>query len=157
MASNGLHEPSESPLSIGQHHSDPPSYLNGRTGSSQDVTVHENDVVPLSPVQPAPSSSRWTYITAPIRRVSRAVFNWLQGPTPPQVQKIKPILPRVQTWPIRMRDRYLPKRKHQLVLLLGFYFCWLLAFISTLYHSAFSGEIQGYGKPMRLSCIASYW
>ncbi|KAI9781106.1 MAG: hypothetical protein M1816_002577 [Peltula sp. TS41687] len=81
----------------------------------------------------------------------------MDGPNPPQVQTIKPLFPRVQTWPIRAMNRYLPKRKHRLVLLLSFYFCWLLAFVSILHHSAFSGEIQEYGKPLRLSCLASYW
>lgn len=143
--------------SVGQHDSDVTPSVNDGTGSAQDGSIHGNDVVPLSPVQTAPPPPRWTHVRLPIWRVSKAIVGWLQGPHPPRVQRIKPILPRVQSWPTRLVDRYLPKRKHQLMLLLAFYFCWLLAFISILHHSAFSGEIHEYGRPRRLSCLASYW
>lgn len=93
----------------------------------------------------------------PVRRVSSAVVNWVKGPDPPQIQRVDPLFPRAQLWPIQTLDRYLPKRRQKLALLLAFYFCWLLAFVVLLHHSAFAGELDGYGKPARISCLASYW
>ena len=97
------------------------------------------------------------HIPFSVRRVWGATKNWVQGPQPPQIHKIRPFFPRIQTAPIRLLHSYLPKRKHRLVLLLAFYFCWLLVFVTVVHHSAFSGSIEGYGNPTQISCGASYW
>ena len=128
-----------------------------QTSSTEDATLQERDAVPLSPVEARVSSSRWSSVMMPVRHVSRAILKWSEGPSPPQVQKIKPFFPHVQYAPVLLLDRYLQKRKHRLVALLAFYFCWLLAFAAILHHSAFSSEIEGYGKPAQLSCLATYW
>ncbi len=110
-----------------------------------------------SPAPNDPSASRWTSIVLPLRRVSRAVGNWIKGPQPPQIQKIRPFFPRLQSWPIRILNRYLPKRRQKITLLLAFYFCWLLTFVAILHHSAFANDLVGYGSPTQISCTASYW
>lgn len=134
----------------------------GHSASPQDVPPPENDTLPLTPNQssrppPSLSTSRWSSIVFPVQRVSQVIVDWIRGPRPAQLQKIRPWFPRVQTWPIRMLHRYLPKRRHRLALLLAFYFCWLLAFVSILHRSAFAGETEDAGRPVRLSCVASYW
>ncbi|KAI9820493.1 MAG: hypothetical protein M1826_000892 [Phylliscum demangeonii] len=106
-----------------------------------------------SPTSPSP----WHSITSPLQRVTTAAIAWLRGPVPPQRLTIVPLWPRLQTWPIRCLRRYLPKARHQLALLLAFYFCWLLAFVTILHHSAFASQIGNYGTPSQISCLASYW
>ncbi|KAI9841140.1 MAG: hypothetical protein M1837_000984 [Sclerophora amabilis] len=101
------------------------------------------------------SRSRW--VPRPIWRVTSATGRWIKGPRPPKIQKIHPFFPHIQTAPIRYLDQILPKKKHKITLLLAFYFCWLLIFVSVLHHSAFSGQIEGYGLPSQISCGASYW
>ncbi|KAI9750830.1 MAG: hypothetical protein M4579_006292 [Chaenotheca gracillima] len=108
-------------------------------------------------LQDQSSSTRWRWVPVPIRRVSRAVATWAQGPQPPQPQKISAFFPRVQTAPVRYLDRFLPKKRHKIALLVAFYFCWLLVFAAVLHHSAKASEIEGYGEPTQIGCGATYW
>ena len=103
------------------------------------------------------STTRWSLITRPIQRVFGAIIRWIKGPQPPEIQKFDPVYRNVQTWPISILNRFVPKRRQRLVLLLAFYFCWLLTFVTILRHSAFASELDGYGKPSQISCLASYW
>ncbi|KAI9754480.1 MAG: hypothetical protein M1815_005625 [Lichina confinis] len=99
-------------------------------------------------------------IRALFRRVGRlwmTVATWLKGPDPPHIQTIHSIFPQAQSWPIRLLNRYLPKRRQRFVLLLAFYFCWLLTFSTVLHHSISAGELGEFGKPSAISCLASYW
>lgn len=100
---------------------------------------------------------RWTWVPLPVRNTARFLSSWSRGPDPPQIQKITPIFPSTQEAPIRLVNRYLPKRKHKALLLAFVLFSWTLAFSLTLHHSATSGEIKGYGTPQNIWCGASYW
>lgn len=118
----------------------------GATPSSH--TQEEGHTIPRS----------WSYsFLSAARRGGRSIVNWVKGPVPAERQKISPLFPRVQTLPLRLLQKYLPKQRHKLVALIFFYFCWLLTFVTVLHHSAFSGEIEGYGAPAWLPCVASYW
>ena len=133
------------------------------TGVTTEATRSGAPLVPTS--EQAASSSprgerpttRWSLATRPIQHGFRAVIRWTKGPQPPEIQKIDPMFRHVQTWPIRTLNRFLPKRRQKLALLLAFYFCWLLTFVAILHHSAFASELAGYGKPSQISCLASYW
>ena len=92
-----------------------------------------------------------------VGRLWRTVATWLKGPDPPHIQTIHSIFPQAQSWPIRLLNRYLPKRRQRFVLLLAFYFCWLLTFSTVLHHSISAGELGEFGKPSAISCLASYW
>lgn len=102
-------------------------------------------------------SFHWKWVPLPLRRVARAIGAWSKGPDPPQIQRIRPFLPSIQEAPIRLVDRFCPKKKHKAALLVLFYFCWLLTFSLVLHHSAAAGEIEGYGQPSPIWCGASYW
>src|SRR5690606_13445841 len=62
-------------------------------------------------------------------RVGNAIWSWVEGPNPPEVLRINPLFPAIQTWPIRMRDRLLPKRRHKLAALAVVYFLWMTLFV----------------------------
>lgn len=102
-------------------------------------------------------SFHWKWVPLPMRRVARAIAAWSKGPDPPQIQRIRPFFPSIQEAPIRLLDRFFPKKKHKAAFLVFFYFCWLLTFSLVLHHSASAGEIEGYGQPSPIWCGAGYW
>ncbi|KAI9731909.1 MAG: hypothetical protein M1834_004360 [Cirrosporium novae-zelandiae] len=92
-----------------------------------------------------------------LRNAAQYVVDWVAGPDPHQTLSIKPCFPGIQEAPIRLMDRYLPKRKYKIVLLLAFYVSWLLTWGLILHASTSAGDIEGYGKPTSIWCGASYW
>ncbi|KAF2021133.1 hypothetical protein BU24DRAFT_15461 [Aaosphaeria arxii CBS 175.79] len=97
------------------------------------------------------------YIPPRLLRAWRAVVVWTKGPQPPRPWKIRPFLPRIQYAPIQFLQNYFPKRKHKVILLIFFYFCWLLSFGLVLHRSAFAADVPGYGSPVRLRCNDRFW
>ena len=98
---------------------------------------------------------RW--IPTPIRKAARATVRWVKGPEHPRIFTVKPFLPAIQEAPIRLLDRYAPKRRHRIPLLLAFYGSWLLTWSLVLHRSNTSGRIEGYGTPTPIWCGANYW
>lgn len=96
-------------------------------------------------------------IPTPIKRASGAVATWVKGPQPPRIYKIKPFFPQIQEAPLRLLDRYAPKRMQRFWLLIFFYVCWVFCFSLILHKSSFASDIKGYGSPVRLGCTASFW
>jgi hypothetical protein len=96
-------------------------------------------------------------IPKPLQSGSRAVVKWVKGPQPPHIYTIEPFFPTVQTAPIRLVERFLPKRRHKAAALVFFYFLWILTFTLVLQKSSFATEVPGYGKPVNIDCTARYW
>src|SRR2546423_10942139 len=103
------------------------------------------------------NSFRYRWVPLPLRKAGRAAANWIKGPQPPRDLHITLWLPRIQEAPIRLLDRYAPKRRHRIMLLLVLYATWLLTWSLMLWHNSTSGFIKGYGKPASLWCGASFW
>lgn len=85
----------------------------------------EDDVSGLPPPVWLTESSkdfRWKWVPLPLRKAGRATVSWLAGPDPPQDLLLRPLFPRIQETPIRLRDRFFPKRRHKVALLLAVYF-----------------------------------
>ena len=97
------------------------------------------------------------WVPMPVRRVGKAAARWAKGPDPPQIHTIKPLFPFIQEAPIRLLDRYVPKRWHRIMLLLGFYFLWILTFALVMRESTFATEIEGWGVPGNIGCGNTYW
>ena len=118
----------------------------------------EESLLPL-PVWMRESSKtfHWSWVPFRIRQASRSIAKWTKGPDPPQIQKITPFYPAVQETPIRLIEKYLPKRQHKAFLLAFFYCSWILVFSLVLVYSNSAGTIKGYGKPEPVWCGASYW
>ena len=102
-------------------------------------------------------SFHWKWVPLPIRNAARSTASWSKGPDPPRIQKITPFFPSIQEAPIKLVDRYFPKREYKAALLAFFFFSWILTFSLVLHHSATSGNVKGYGKPQSIWCGASYW
>ncbi|KAK4964908.1 hypothetical protein LTR66_012201 [Elasticomyces elasticus] len=92
-----------------------------------------------------------------LKRISRAVVNWVKGPDPPRPYRIQPWFPSVQHAPLMLLDRYAPKRMQKFGLLVAVCALWLLSFSLILHQSAFASEVEGYGAPVRLGCGSRYW
>jgi hypothetical protein len=86
-----------------------------------------------------------------------AAIQWLRGPQPPRIWRINPLFEEIQTYHLKLLDRYAPKKSQKFWLLVGFYVLWLLVFSLMLWRSAFAGDVRGYGKPAVLSCTTKLW
>lgn len=103
------------------------------------------------------SSFHWRWVPLPVRKVARSAAKWVQGPDPPKDLRLKPFFPKIQETPVKLLDKFFPKRGYKLGLLLFLYFSWLLSWSLVLWHSASSGYIEGYGKPVSLWCGSDLW
>lgn len=99
--------------------------------------------------------SKW--VPVPVRKFWKSALIWAKGPDPPHIHTIEPLLPSIQEAPIRLLDHYVPKRRHRIVLLIGFYFCWMLTFALVMRESTFATEIEGWGAPGSIGCGNTYW
>lgn len=120
-------------------------FINGSEASDEEY---------YSPQEPYYASK---YVPPRLQRAWRATVTWVKGPQPPRPWKIRPFFPKIQSAPIQFLNNYFPKRKHKVVLLLFFYFCWLLSFSLVLHRSAFAADIPGYGSPVRIRCTDRFW
>ncbi|KAK2746002.1 hypothetical protein FQN55_005824 [Onygenales sp. PD_40] len=120
--------------------------------------VESSRILPI-PVWLAESSKsfHWKWVPLPLRKAGRFTVNWLKGPDPPRILLLNPLFPTIQAAPIKLIDRFFPKRKYKIGLLLAVYFSWFLSWSLVLHHSVSGGHIEGYGKPSPISCGASYW
>ncbi|KAI5252217.1 hypothetical protein E4T42_03636 [Aureobasidium subglaciale] len=129
--------------------------------STEDPLLHRtsiDDPIGEEPPQQYPWMQRVSdRIPSPVKRVSSTVVTWVKGPQPPRIYKIEPFFPTVQHAPLRLLDRYAPKRMQRFWLLFVFYICWILSFALILHKSSFAADIEGYGSPVRLGCTARYW
>lgn len=102
-------------------------------------------------------SFRYKWVPLPLRKAGRATAEWIKGPIPLRELHIRPFFPKIQEAPLRLMDRYLPKKRHRLCLLIALYATWFLAWSLMLKHNSTSGYIEGYGKPTNIWCGQSFW
>ncbi|ERF76649.1 hypothetical protein EPUS_04469 [Endocarpon pusillum Z07020] len=102
-------------------------------------------------------SFKYKWVPLPLRKAGRATAEWIKGPKPSRELRIKPLYPQIQEAPLRLMDRYLPKQRHRICLLIASYAVWLLIWSLMLKHNSASAYIEGYGKPSNIWCGASFW
>ncbi|KAL2062926.1 hypothetical protein VTL71DRAFT_5998 [Oculimacula yallundae] len=131
--------------------------------STQTNVLHMDDLSddssPPTPrfMQDQASYRYMKWVPTSVRRVSKSVVKWAKGPNPPHIHTIETILPIVQEFPIRLLDRYVPKRRHKITLLVAFYFTWILTFSVVMKQSTVATEIEGWGTPGNIGCGNTYW
>ncbi len=145
-------------LAEGDHPDDPIDETTQATSLLMMDNLSE-DSTPPTPVfiQDQGPYKRMKWVPVPIRRVGKALVRWAKGPDPPHIHTIKPLLPWIQEVPIRLLDRYFPKRKHRILLLIGYYFLWIMTFALVMRQSSFATEIEGWGAPGNIGCGNTYW
>ncbi|KAG5291602.1 LCCL domain-containing protein [Histoplasma ohiense] len=139
-----------------EHYTDEPDGIQ-QLGMSGGVEASPT-TLPM-PVWLAESSKsfHWKWVPLPFRQAARSTVKWLKGPDPPRVLLLNPLFPNIQSIPIKLVDRFFPKRKYKICLLLAVYFIWFLPWALVQRNSASGGYIEGFGKPVPISCGASYW
>lgn len=145
---------------VGRYHDDSSSASGSLQNTSRSPTDTLEEALPHAyPPQETPVWMRKTrrLIPNPIAKSCSWLVNWCKGPNPPKVWRITPLFPKFQLAPIRLLDRYAPKRWHRVALLGALYFSWLLCFITILNQSQFTENIPGYGEPTDISCTATFW
>ncbi|TQV99212.1 LCCL domain-containing protein [Cordyceps javanica] len=102
---------------------------------------------------------KWpAWVPYPIERTGRAFVRWTRGPPNAQPYRIKPILPAVQGFPLRVLDRVLPGRRRRQWLLFLYLSVWVVAFALVKRQESVAGEIAGgWGKPRAIGCGAAYF
>lgn len=99
--------------------------------------------------------SKW--IPYSIRKLGRAAADWAHGPLNPVTFRIEPILPALQSLPIVLLDRYVPKRKHRLFLFSAYLLLWLLTFSLVKQQESSLTELKPWGKPQEIGCGNYFW
>lgn len=97
------------------------------------------------------------WVPESVKKAGAAVATFVKGPQPPRVLKIEPLFPKIQEAPIKLLDRFVPKRKHKAILLIVFFALWFLVWSLLLKFHAGTGEIRGYGRPSNIWCGATFW
>ncbi|KAL1970736.1 hypothetical protein VTN77DRAFT_2570 [Rasamsonia byssochlamydoides] len=142
----------------------PPPLTDDESSSDPDASaalaIEEEDTTTFRlPVwlRESSKSFRWGWVPLPLRKAGRATARWVKGPVPPRDLLFKPLFPTIQELPVKYLNRFFPKRRHKIALLLLLYSSWFLSWFLVLLHSTSSGHIEGYGRPQLISCSASYW
>lgn len=118
-----------------------------------------DDTSPPTPrfIQDQGSWQYFKWVPVPVRRVCKALGRWAQGPDPPHIHTIRPIFPFIQEAPILLLDKWVPKRRQRITLLIAYYFLWILTFALVMRQSTFATEIEGWGAPGNIGCGNTYW
>lgn len=119
----------------------------------------EPDTSPPTPrfLQDETTWRDYSWVPTSLRRVAKRFSRWAKGPNPPQIQRINPLFPLIQEYPIRLLDRFVPKTKERVILLLIYYISWMLTFGLVLRQSTFASEVADYGVPVNLGCGNTFW
>lgn len=146
-----------------QRYHDEPHLLEGSNQDDEALDFESNPDAPLNngyrshAHQKGLGSRLAEYVPRRIRDAGIAIADWTKGPDPPRIWAIRPVLPVIQEAPIRLLDRYFPRKLHRFFLLILLYATWLLCLIVILRKSSFAEEIPGYGAPKRIDCGQSFW
>lgn len=125
--------------------------------SSYASSEADHDLLPMPVWMRESKSVYWRWVPLPLRKLARFLNKWSYGPNPPQIQRLAPFSPTLQEAPLRLVERFLPRRVHKLGALLMLYFAWILTFVLVIQRSAASGNIEGYGTPSSIWWGANFW
>lgn len=108
-------------------------------------------------IQDESSWKRWKWVPYPVRRSANWVVKWSHGPKDPQPYRIKPFFPAVQEYPLYTIERFLPKLKHRVWLVLFYLSIWIVTFALVKRRDTIASEIEGWGTPQTIGCGVTYF
>lgn len=130
-------------------------------GSIEAVIVRDDDSDSSPPtprfLQDEGAWKRWKWMPYPVRKTIKAVATWAQGPADARPHKITPLFPGVQQAPLRLLDRYIPRRRHRLWLILAYFAVWIVSYALVMRQGLKSTEVEGWGEPAEIGCGNTYW
>ncbi|KAI0376145.1 LCCL domain-containing protein [Hypomontagnella monticulosa] len=127
-------------------------------GGPEHLEFNEDDDPPTPRfMQEEGAWKKWKWVPYPVRKYGKAAFKWMKGPQNPKDFKIQPLFPVVQEAPLRLLDRFLPNRKHQILLYMFYIAVWIITFSIVMWRGQVASEIPVYGTPTDISCGTTYW
>ncbi|KAI1414476.1 hypothetical protein F5Y13DRAFT_158630 [Hypoxylon sp. FL1857] len=159
MSTNQLQTRSVSPdIEQQRQRSSPPAHPDDPLVGPEHLDFNEDDDPPTPRfMQDQGAWKKWKWVPYPIRKYGKAAYRWMKGPQNPKTWKIEPILPVVQHAPLRLLDKFLPNRTHQILLYMGYVAIWVLTFAIVLWRGQVASEIANYGMPTDIGCGVAYW
>ncbi|KAI0099556.1 hypothetical protein F4776DRAFT_658346 [Hypoxylon sp. NC0597] len=159
MSTNQLETRSVSPdIEQQRHRGSPPAHPDDPLVGPEHLDFNEDDDPPTPRfMQDQGAWKKWKWVPYPIRKYGKAAYKWMKGPQNPKVWKIEPIFPVVQHAPLRLLDKFLPNRTHQILLYMGYVAVWVLTFSIVMWRGQVASEIANYGMPTDISCGVAYW
>lgn len=135
------------------------------TSSSPDAPLEQVGVVeedssrPPTPrfLQDEGSWKRWKWVPYPVRRFATAVATWSKGPPIPRDHKIDPLFPAVQHAPLWLLDRFLPRRRHRIWLVMAYFAVWIVTYALVMRQGFVTAEVEGFGAAGTIGCGSTYW
>jgi hypothetical protein len=100
---------------------------------------------------------RFKWVPYPVRRFSKAAARWARGPPTPRPYKIEPFYPEIQRAPLRLLDRYVPRRRHRVWLTFAYAAVWIVTYALVMSQGQKASELPGYGIPGDIGCGNTYW
>jgi hypothetical protein len=98
---------------------------------------------------------RW--VPFPVRRFCHASAAWARGPPNPRRLTIKPLFPTIQTYPIRLKEKLMPKSEHRAGLAFFYFAIWIVTYALVKRQESFVGEIAEWGVPQDIGCGVTFW
>ncbi|KAI0009068.1 hypothetical protein F4779DRAFT_584451 [Xylariaceae sp. FL0662B] len=138
---------------------DPSTHPDAPLAAAEDLDFGEHDDDPPTPrfMQDQGAWKHWKWVPYPVRRFGTSAVRWINGPPNPKVWKIEPFLPVVQHTPLRLLDKFIPQRKHQILLYMGYVVVWIITFAMVMWRGQVASEIPTWGQPQDIGCGAAYW
>ncbi|KAI1135633.1 hypothetical protein F5Y05DRAFT_166902 [Hypoxylon sp. FL0543] len=138
--------------------SSPPAHPDDPLVGPEHLDFNEDDDQPTPRfMQDQGAWKKWKWVPYPIRKYGKAAYKWMKGPQNPKTWKIDPIFPVVQHAPLRLLDKFLPNRTHQILLYMGYVAIWVLTFAIVLWQGQVASEVANYGMPTDIGCGVAYW
>ncbi|KAI2466544.1 hypothetical protein F4781DRAFT_351416 [Annulohypoxylon bovei var. microspora] len=160
MSSNQLEPRSVSPdIEQQRQRNASPAHPDDPLGGPEHLEFNEDDDDPPTPrfMQDEGAWKKWKWVPYPIRKYGKITFKWMRGPQNPKVWKIEPLFPIVQHAPLRLLDKFLPNRKHQILLYMGYVAVWIITFVLVIWRGQVASEVATYGMPTDIGCGVAYW
>jgi hypothetical protein len=142
-------KPSDEPATYPMRDLEPGRQQNNTTDGSNNDDVHSCFSNPPA-VLAAPRES------SALKRKWRSVTTWMKGPQPPIPYIIVPFGGSLQVVPLKLLNRWLPRHRYKLLLLLAYYFLWLACFIYVI-RSGTASSNHGKSSTQLLPCIGRLW
>lgn len=124
-----------------------------------DAQLEIDDGGPPTPrfIDDGRSQKPWKWIPYPCRRFAKAVAKWSHGPANPQPFHIKPFFPKIQEYPLHAIERYLPRHKHRVWLVMFYLAMWIVTFALVKRQGTLATVVEGWGEPQNIGCGTTYW
>lgn len=119
---------------------------NGPDGDSLPRWVHQTH-----------KTSALSKIGSGLKQVGHDIMRWIHGPVPPVILCPNPIFPRAQEMPVRLVDRFLPKKRYRIAALGVYYLLWALIWGLMVAKSNQAGESLNYGDTQSIWCGYNLW